>query len=453
MEDMLPLGEETKEEILLKASNDEPQPYSDVGKKDDKGVCLNYETVYEERGDRVERDANTTASLDAEQDNGTINRTQSTAISNEPIPQRTGSGGSPRHQDTILGDRTTQTRRYGHDTKINTASTSITTASINITIVEPVTTVSAPITTTGVSVSTAKPKSAVWRELQGNKVTVWKLFFHVEYILKPKRKVTEVPQPSEPTEYVTDEAVYKELGDRLVRATTNASSLEAKQDIGNIDKTQSKATPNEAGSPGTTSGGGLRCQEAMGIPLLKLDRVDSFKDKPSLGEDASKNGRKINDIDADEDITLMNAQDDAEMFDVTDLHGEEVVFVDNDDANKEVNDASEVNAASIVITVSATSTITTEEVTLAKALAELKTSKPKVKRVFIQEPSESITTTSTKTISSKKSQDKGKGIMVDEPVKPKKKEQIRLDEEATLKLQAELQAEFEEEQRLAREKA
>nr|GFA55328.1 hypothetical protein [Tanacetum cinerariifolium] len=46
-------------------------------------------------------------------------------------------------------------------------------------------------------------------------------------------------------------------------------------------------------------------------------------------------------------------------------------------------------------------------------------------------------------------EDKSKRILVEEPVKPKKKDQIRLDEEATLKLQAE----FDEEQRLAREKS
>nr|GEV59361.1 hypothetical protein [Tanacetum cinerariifolium] len=54
---------------------------------------------------------------------------------------------------------------------------------------------------------------------------------------KPKRKDTQVPQPSDPTNIVIDEAVHKELGDRLVRATTTASSLEAKQDNGNITKT------------------------------------------------------------------------------------------------------------------------------------------------------------------------------------------------------------------------
>nr|GEW55512.1 retrovirus-related Pol polyprotein from transposon TNT 1-94 [Tanacetum cinerariifolium] len=42
-----------------------------------------------------------------------------------------------------------------------------------------------------------------------------------------------------------DEAIHKELGDRLVRAATIASSLKAKLDSGKISKTQSKETPNE----------------------------------------------------------------------------------------------------------------------------------------------------------------------------------------------------------------
>ncbi|GKD37352.1 hypothetical protein Tco_1257559 [Tanacetum coccineum] len=62
---------------------------------------------------------------------------------------------------------------------------------------------------------------------------------------KPKRKDTQVPQPSDPNKNVADEAVHKELGDSLVRGATTASSLKAEQDSGNINKTQSKATPNE----------------------------------------------------------------------------------------------------------------------------------------------------------------------------------------------------------------
>nr|GEU65319.1 hypothetical protein [Tanacetum cinerariifolium] len=159
--------------------------------------------------------------------------------------------------------------------------------------------------------------------------------------------------------------------------------------------------------------------------------------------------RKIHDIDVDEDITLVNDQDDEQMFDVNDLQGKEV-FVQEDVADKEVNAAGEVNAASIATTDSAAATMTVDEVILAHALMEIKSTKPKAKWIVLQEPSESRTTT---TISSKKLQDKGKAIMIEEHVKLKKKDQIMLDGEVALKLQAELQAEFDKEQRLASEKA
>ncbi|GKE25345.1 hypothetical protein Tco_1436857, partial [Tanacetum coccineum] len=118
--------------------------------------------------------------------------------------------------------------------------------------------------------------------------------------------------------------------------------------------------------------------------------------------------------------------------------------------------------------VSAAATITTEEITLAQALAELRSVKPKV---VVQEPVQSTTTTAPLTIPKAKSitfrdpgesttkttltpipsniKDKGKAKMI-EPEKPlKKKEEIRLDEELAFKLQAEK----EEQARLAREKA
>nr|GEW37704.1 hypothetical protein [Tanacetum cinerariifolium] len=65
---------------------------------------------------------------------------------------------------------------------------------------------------------------------------------------------------------------------------------------------------------------------------------------------------------------------------------------------------------------------------------------------------EESTTTTIATIPKPKSQDKGKAIMIEEPVKLKKKDQIMLDEEVALKLQAELQAEFDKEKRLAKKK-
>ncbi|GKD26114.1 hypothetical protein Tco_1232328, partial [Tanacetum coccineum] len=98
-------------------------------------------------------------------------------------------------------------------------------------------------------------------------------------------------------------------------------------------------------------------------------------------------------------------------FDMDALNGEEV-FV----ARKNENVVEEVVDAAQVSTTATTVTITTEEITLAPALEALKTSKPK-----------------------------GKGIMIEEPMKPmKKKVQIMLDEKTALKLQAE----FDEEERL-----
>nr|GEW94426.1 hypothetical protein [Tanacetum cinerariifolium] len=241
------------------------------------------------------------------------------------------------------------------------------------------------------------------------------IFEQLALMGKPKRKDTQVPQPSGPIESVADEVVHKELGDSLVRAATTASSLEAEKDSDNINKTQSKATPNESSNTLQSDEDRLELNELMAIctnlqtrvldlektkatqsneiaslerkvkklekrntsrthKLMRLSkvgltaRVESFGDEESLGEDASKQGRRIDAIDQDEDITFVNFQDDAEMFDVNDLGGEE---------------------------------------------------------------------------------DKGKGIMIEELVKPKKKDQNRLDEEAAKRLQAK----FNEKERFARERA
>ncbi|GJR14748.1 ribonuclease H-like domain-containing protein [Tanacetum coccineum] len=152
---------------------------------------------------------------------------------------------------------------------------------------------------------------------------------------------------------------------------------EEEQDNGNITKSRSKETPNESSSLGTTSCGSPRCQETIGdtiaqtrfenVSKLSNDsllarvglsaRVESSKDEESLGEDASKQGR-INAIDADKDITLVNIQDDAdkEIYDVGSVTGDEV-FIEQEVAAKDVN-------------------LTIDEVTLAQALAALKRVKP-----------------------------------------------------------------------------
>ncbi|GKE00113.1 hypothetical protein Tco_1388096 [Tanacetum coccineum] len=156
-----------------------------------------------------------------------------------------------------------------------------------------------------------------------------------------------------------------------------------------------------------------------GVTLTKED------DEANLGdqEDASKQERKILDIDADKDITLDSTHFDIDpdMFRVHDLHGNEV-FVETQEPV--------VNAATATSTIpvsAATSTITTiDELTLAETLIEIKAAKPKVRGVMIQEPRETTTTTTTPA-SLKPSQHKGKAKMT-EPVKPlKKKDQIMYD--------------------------
>ncbi|GJZ66205.1 hypothetical protein Tco_0622901, partial [Tanacetum coccineum] len=101
---------------------------------------------------------------------------------------------------------------------------------------------------------------------------------------RSKRRDIEVPQPSGPTTNVADEAVNEEMDDSLVRAATTASSLEAKQDSSNINKTQSKATLNEPSSSGTSSGSGLRRQETMGdtIAQTRSENVSKLSNDPLL---------------------------------------------------------------------------------------------------------------------------------------------------------------------------
>ncbi|GKE60867.1 hypothetical protein Tco_1511234 [Tanacetum coccineum] len=126
----------------------------------------------------------------------------------------------------------------------------------------------------------------------------------------------------------------------------------------------------------------------------------------------------IHDIDANEDITLVN--DDKEIFDVDALAGEEV-FVAEQSGNvvKEVVDV--IDAAS-TIPVSA-ATITNVKITLAQALADLKSAKPKSDKVVIQEPKQGTTITTPTTIIPvpKPPQDKAKGLSyLDLEAKPHK---------------------------------
>ncbi|GJR36229.1 hypothetical protein Tco_1211913 [Tanacetum coccineum] len=292
----------------------------------------------------------------------------------------------------------------------------------------------------------------------------------------------------------------------MERVATTTSSLEIEQDSGNINRTQSMATLNESFPQGTDSGSGPRVlalettksNQALEIESLKrrvkslekrrksrtprfkrlrkvgsVSRVES-SNNVSLGakEDTSKQGRKMADLDADAEVTLVDEtqemNDDNLMFDTGVLEEQE-----KEVAKKEVSAADPVTTAGEVVTtanVEVTTanapTTTIDELTLAQTLIEIKaakpkavtsaattttTTRPKARGVVDQEPSEFKTTSSPLQASQlPQAKDKGKAKMV-EPEKPlKKKDQIAMDEEVARNLEAQLQAELEEEERISR---
>nr|GFA81531.1 hypothetical protein [Tanacetum cinerariifolium] len=115
---------------------------------------------------------------------------------------------------------------------------------------------------------------------------------------------------------------------------------------------------------------------------------------------------------------------DKDMFGVNDLDGDDVI-VENVDVAKQAKEV-------------------VNDITLAKALMEIKSANPKTDKVVIQEQEQVFLKQPSHV------KDKGKGKMVEpKPVKKfSKKDQLILDEELSFKLQAE----EEEEERLAREK-
>ncbi|GJT88020.1 putative ribonuclease H-like domain-containing protein [Tanacetum coccineum] len=266
---------------------------------------------------------------------------------------------------------------------------------------------------------------------------------------RPKEKDTQAPQssvPSDPTN-IADEAVTKEPSMQLKELMDFCTKLQQRVlDLENTKTAQAQEiTSLKKRVKKLEKKGGSRTHKLKRLYKVgRSARVVSSKEA-SLGdqEDASKQGRKIHDIDADEDITLENVHD-AEMFDVNDLKGDEVV-VESERADKDVN-------------------LSVDEVTLAQALAALKSVKvqekrgsislrPRAKEIVFHEQEQEQEQAPTPIVSSQQPtqvKDKGKGKMVEEePVKKmSKKEILNLDEELAFKLQAK----EDEEERLAGKK-
>nr|GEX73277.1 hypothetical protein [Tanacetum cinerariifolium] len=230
---------------------------------------------------------------------------------------------------------------------------------------------------------------------------------------KKKRKETELPQTSGLTTNVADKAVNEEMDDSLERTAT---SLDAEQKRG-------VNTPRS----GKDS---LKLNELMELYTKLQQRVldlETIKTTQALEIDSLK--RRVNKLERRRrsrtyglkrlyKIGLsarVESSEDEDMFGVNDLDGDEVI-VENVDVAKKAKEV-------------------VDDITLAKALMEITSAKPKAVKVVIQEPE----------------QGQRQGKMVEpEPLKKlSKKDQLMLDEELAFKLQAE----EEEEVRITREKS
>ncbi|GKE57525.1 hypothetical protein Tco_1496710, partial [Tanacetum coccineum] len=166
-------------------------------------------------------------------------------------------------------------------------------------------------------------------------------------------------------------------------------------------------------------------------------RIESYNDSLGTQEDASKQGRRIEDIDADAKVTLVNEtqerQDDDLMFDtgvLDDDDDDDEVFVDVTTVEKEEQSTRTGEAVTTDgVEDSAAPTIpTTVEETLAQTLMEIKAAKPKANGIIFHDQEE-------------------------QPERPLiKKDQVAIDEDLARNIQAQLDAEIIEEERLERQK-
>ncbi|GJY72034.1 putative ribonuclease H-like domain-containing protein [Tanacetum coccineum] len=343
-----------------------------------------------------------------------------------------------------------------------------------------------------------------------------------------------------PLKKVGDEAVHKELGDRMERAATTASSLEAEQDSGGGPKCQDtilgdvnaqtrfETTSKQSNDPPlskfNTFGSGEDSMQLMELmthciklsALLQLNaaklkrqlvlpvqvpaaegdsintlikvldlekakfdqaieianlkkrvdklekrkfrtiwlkrlkkvgatrRIESSNDSLGTQEDASKQGRRIEDIDADAEVTLVNEtqerQDEDLMFDTGVLDGDEM-FVDA----TTITTAGVEDSAALTIQVSTAdkgdegvTATKIDELTLAQTLIEKKETKPKV-----------VITAATKKTTTRP---KDRGVVVQEPSEFRTSPEAQPSKNLERNIQAQLDAEIIEEERLERQK-
>ncbi|GJU16872.1 hypothetical protein Tco_1144838 [Tanacetum coccineum] len=138
----------------------------------------------------------------------------------------------------------------------------------------------------------------------------------------------------------------------------------------------------------------VQASDEVGLKILRkvstTRRIESFNDSLGAQEDASKPGRRIENIDADAEVTLVNEtqerQDEDLMFDSEVLDDDEmfvdVTTIENEEQSTKTGEA--VTTAGVEDSAAPTIPITVEE-TLAQTLMEIKAAKPKAKGIIFHD--------------------------------------------------------------------
>ncbi|GJS84560.1 putative ribonuclease H-like domain-containing protein [Tanacetum coccineum] len=296
------------------------------------------------------------------------------------------------------------------------------------------------------------------------------------------KRATEISRSSRPIPLVADETVTKERREKMEKAASIASSLEAEQDSGNINRTQSMATLNEPSPQGTSSGSGprantlgsgedrLKLKELMDLYTKLSDRVlDLETTKTAQAKEIASLKKRVKELERKRKsktpgMNLFNIgtsrrrslgeEDESKQGRNLKQGKHSLIFEDRDfdeefgvpTVDMEVNTASApvtttgvsvsiakpITIVSVNITTAepntppppTTTVIEDEDLTIAQTLMKIRSEKSKVRGVVMKEPSES-TTRPTVLPQQHDPKDKGK---------------------------AQMQVELEEEERLARER-
>ncbi|GKD71240.1 retrovirus-related pol polyprotein from transposon TNT 1-94, partial [Tanacetum coccineum] len=191
---------------------------------------------------------------------------------------------------------------------------------------------------------------------------------------------------------------------------------------------------------------GLRTHKFKRLYKVGVTRRVEYSNDESLGAqvDAFNQGRSIEDIDKDAEVSL-DDETQGRSDDTDALIGNKV-FAENDMIKKDQD------VTPKEVSIAAPSTIDVSPPVITESTATTAPSTiPKAKGITFRDADESTTRTPT-SVSSLSINDKGKAKMDKPEVPLKKKDQIALDKEMARNLKAQLQAELIEEERLARKK-